>query len=194
MKYEKGNSNSQASPQTGQPAVAVGLGVFADVHDGFLELMTGSVLPGSGVVMGCGLGVTTTVAAGNVTPPIIVVLPPNVSVCTGGEYVREPQMTAPPELVVVSVAPMMEVVPLITLHNCIKESETRFKLVHCELWICAYGVTVTVNGGGCTELVRTMGPSVEFESSVTPHTGIAVVVTRREDCVSKRPCPRNDQS
>lgn len=47
--------------------------------------MTGSVVPGSGVVVGRGLGVTTTAAGGNVTPSMTVVHPPSVSVRTGGE-------------------------------------------------------------------------------------------------------------
>lgn len=62
------------------------------------------------------------------------------------------------ESVVVSVAPMIEVVPLMT------------------------GVTVTVKGGGCTELVKMMGtgPPVELELALlgreTPQTSMAVVV------------------
>jgi hypothetical protein len=62
------------------------------------------------------------------------------------------------EIVVVSVAPMIEVVPLST------------------------GVTVMVNGGGCTELVKMIGtgPSVELELELlgreTPQTLMAVVV------------------
>lgn len=40
-----------------------------------------------------------------------------------------------------------------------------------------YGVTVTVKGGGCTELVRMIVPVVALESRVMAQTGMAVVVT-----------------
>jgi hypothetical protein len=48
----------------------------------------------------------------------------------------DPQTMMPPELVVVSDAPMTDVVPLII------------------------GVIVILNGGGCTELVKTMSPVI----------------------------------
>jgi hypothetical protein len=46
---------------------------------------------------------------------MMVVLPPRVMVCVGGEKVVVPQTMGVPELVVVSAAPMMEVVPFSTL-------------------------------------------------------------------------------
>lgn len=53
----------------------------------------------------------------------------------------------------VFVAPMIDVVPL------------------------TVGVIVTVNGGGCTELLKVISPVVLLVSRVTPQMGIAVVVT-----------------
>lgn len=47
-----------------------------DVQDGLLELSTGSVVPGPGVVVGWGLGVTVMTVGGRTTPPIMVVLFP----------------------------------------------------------------------------------------------------------------------
>ena len=41
-----------------------------------------------------------------------------------------------------------------------------------------YGVTVTVKGGGCTELVRMIVPVVALESRVMAQTGMAEVVTK----------------
>lgn len=74
---------------------------------------------------------------------------------------------------------MMDIVPLITLSWVSKSTNT----ANTTKWVMklgrvgSYGVTVTVNGGGCTELVKTMSPSVELLSSGTPQTGMAVVVT-----------------
>jgi hypothetical protein len=65
----------------------------------------------------------------------------------------DPKTTMAPLLVVVFVAPMIDVVPL------------------------TVGVIVMVKGGGCIELLRVMSPVVLLESRVTPQTGIAVVVT-----------------
>ena len=47
-------------------------------------MITGSVDPGLGVVVGCGLGVTVMDVGGRVFPPMMVVLPPKVLVSTGG--------------------------------------------------------------------------------------------------------------
>lgn len=72
-------------PHPGQPGSAVGVGGLPGVQEGFLELSAGSVDPGSGVVVGCGLGVTVMGVGGKVVPPMTVVLPPRVLVSTGGE-------------------------------------------------------------------------------------------------------------
>lgn len=71
-------------PHPGQPGFAVGAGVSPGFQEGILELSTGSVDPGSGVVVGCGLGVTVTEVGGKVCPPMMVVLPPRVLVSTEG--------------------------------------------------------------------------------------------------------------
>lgn len=96
-----------------QPFGAVGTGGDPDVHEGVLELSTGSVVDGT--VVGWGLGVTVMGFGASVVPPMMVVVPPFVSVCVGMASVRPPQTTTRPELVVVSVAPMMDVVPFATL-------------------------------------------------------------------------------
>lgn len=77
-------------------------------------------------------------------------------------------------MVVVLVAPLMMMVPFITLWKHARLASIERK--HPER-VCTHGVTETVNGGGCTELVRMIGPFVELLSSVTPQMSIAVVVT-----------------
>ena len=100
------------------------------------------------------------------------------------------------EIVVVLVAPMIEVVPLSTLR------EKRGELVNRNLAPSqrygkglTYGVTVMVNGGGCTELVKMIGtgPSVELELELlgreTPQTLMAVVVTGKGASISELRTP-----
>ena len=73
---------------------------------------------GSGVVCVCvgwGFGVTVTTTGGKVVPPMMVVLPPSVSVTGGSSSVCEPQTKIPPELVEVAAGLIMEVVPPATL-------------------------------------------------------------------------------
>ncbi len=85
-KKKKGKTKEKGAlqllPHPTQPLVLVGLGGLPDVQEGLFELSTGSVV--LGVVVGCGLGVTVRVAGGWVMPPMMVVLPPRVSVSTGG--------------------------------------------------------------------------------------------------------------
>ena len=59
---------------------------------------------------------------GNVIPPIMIVCPPIVSVSSGRVYVLWPHTTTPPELVVVCVASIIDVVPLITLKKDTKKT------------------------------------------------------------------------
>lgn len=49
-----------------------------------LEFNAGSVVPGSGVVVGWGLGVMVIGTGGKVSPPMVVVSPPSVLVSVEG--------------------------------------------------------------------------------------------------------------
>ena len=62
----------------------VGVGRDPLVQEGVPELSSGSVVLGSGTVVGCGFGVTVITVGGTVTPPVMVVLPPSVLVSSGG--------------------------------------------------------------------------------------------------------------
>ncbi len=56
-------------------------------------------------------------AGPKVIPPTIVVLPPSVSVAGGSTYVKSPQKIVDAGIEVVSAAPMIDVVPLMTLEK-----------------------------------------------------------------------------
>lgn len=80
-----------------------------------MEFNTGSTVEGT--VVGWGLGVTVKTVGAKVVPPMMVVLPPRVSVSVGWRYDRIPQTNSPPEVVEVVVAPIMEVIPPMTLRD-----------------------------------------------------------------------------
>lgn len=68
------NRSLHPVPHPGHSDRAVGSAFSPDVQDDLLELSTGSVVPGPGVVVGLGLGVTVITVGGRTTLPIIVVL------------------------------------------------------------------------------------------------------------------------
>lgn len=85
---QKGQSelqnNLQGEPQPLHPGGLLGPGGFPDVHCGGVGwgLIMGSLVVGT--VVGWGLGVIVMILGGNTWPPMTVVLPPSVCVCTGG--------------------------------------------------------------------------------------------------------------
>ena len=75
---------------------------------------------------------------GKVTPPIMVVLWPRVCVATGGVYVLEPHMMGITELVVVSLAPRMDVVPLEILFDWEHDSAMTSRTDAADLYLRCY--------------------------------------------------------
>jgi hypothetical protein len=76
--------------QPGRPVALGGPGGPPDFHDVEPVFSTGSGVVC--VVVGWGLGVTVTTTGDKVLPPMMVVLPPSVSVTGGSSSVCESQM------------------------------------------------------------------------------------------------------
>jgi hypothetical protein len=72
-------------PHPRHPGLLVGFAVIPETQAGDFEFSTGSVVDGT--VVGWVFGVTVMMVAAKVIPPIIVVLPPSVSVAGGSIYV-----------------------------------------------------------------------------------------------------------